>query len=87
MLAECLLRLYGFDTAVMSGQVEHFGWGVEHDWVSGSTTIPGVGAGSRRGGERVGFERRWAGLLDSADPSDAGPSCISVIRRGGPALR
>ena len=31
--------------------------------------------------ERVGFERRWAGLLDSPDPSDAGPSYIYVIRR------
>jgi aminoglycoside 6'-N-acetyltransferase len=32
--------------------------------------------------ERVGFERRWAGLLDSPDPSDAGPSYIYVISRG-----
>jgi aminoglycoside 6'-N-acetyltransferase len=32
--------------------------------------------------ERVGFERRWAGLLDSPDPSDAGPSYIYVIGRG-----
>jgi aminoglycoside 6'-N-acetyltransferase len=32
--------------------------------------------------ERVGFERRWAGLLDSSDPSDAGPSYIYAIRRG-----
>ena len=31
--------------------------------------------------ERVGFERRWAGSLDSPDPSDAGPSFIYVIRR------
>jgi aminoglycoside 6'-N-acetyltransferase len=31
--------------------------------------------------ERVGFERRWAGLLDSPDPSDAGPSYIYVISR------
>jgi len=31
--------------------------------------------------ERVGFERRWVGLLDSPDPSDAGPSLIYVIRR------
>jgi aminoglycoside 6'-N-acetyltransferase len=31
--------------------------------------------------ERVGFERQWAGLLDSSDPSDAGPSYIYVIRR------
>ena len=31
--------------------------------------------------ERVGFERRWAGLLDSTDPSDAGPSYIYVIDR------
>jgi aminoglycoside 6'-N-acetyltransferase len=31
--------------------------------------------------ERVGFTRRWAGLLDSPDPSDAGPSYIYVIGR------
>ena len=31
--------------------------------------------------ERVGFERRWAGLLDSSDPSDAGPSYIYVVSR------
>jgi aminoglycoside 6'-N-acetyltransferase len=31
--------------------------------------------------ERVGFERRWAGLLDSPDPSDAGPSYIYVMGR------
>jgi aminoglycoside 6'-N-acetyltransferase len=31
--------------------------------------------------ERVGFDRRWAGLLDSPDPSDAGPSYIYVIDR------
>ena len=31
--------------------------------------------------ERVGFERRWAGLLDSSDPSDAGPSYVYVISR------
>ena len=36
---------------------------------------------SWRGSEHVGFERRWAGLLDSPDPSDAGPSYIYVIRR------
>jgi aminoglycoside 6'-N-acetyltransferase len=32
--------------------------------------------------EHVGFERRWAGLLDSPDPSDAGPSYVYVIGRG-----
>jgi aminoglycoside 6'-N-acetyltransferase len=32
--------------------------------------------------EHVGFERRWAGLLDSPDPSDAGPSYIYAVRRG-----
>jgi aminoglycoside 6'-N-acetyltransferase len=32
--------------------------------------------------ERAGFERRWAGLLDSPDPSDAGPSYIYVMSRG-----
>jgi aminoglycoside 6'-N-acetyltransferase len=31
--------------------------------------------------ERVGFERRWAGLLDSPDPSDAGPSYVYVLTR------
>ena len=31
--------------------------------------------------ERVGFERRWAGLLDSPDPSDAGPAYIYVAQR------
>jgi aminoglycoside 6'-N-acetyltransferase len=38
--------------------------------------------GSWRALERVGFERRWAGLLDSPDPSDSGPSYIYVISRG-----
>lgn len=32
--------------------------------------------------ERVGFDRRWAGLLDSPDPSDAGPSYVYVLSRG-----
>lgn len=31
--------------------------------------------------EHVGFKRRWAGLLDSPDPSDAGPSYIYVVNR------
>ncbi|HEY0869459.1 MAG TPA: GNAT family N-acetyltransferase [Acidothermaceae bacterium] len=31
--------------------------------------------------ERVGFERRWAGLLDSPDPSDAGPSYVYALAR------
>jgi len=31
--------------------------------------------------ERAGFERRWAGLLESSDPSDAGPSYIYAISR------
>lgn len=35
--------------------------------------------------ERVGFERRWAGLLDSPDPSDAGPSYVYVLWRDAPA--
>jgi aminoglycoside 6'-N-acetyltransferase len=37
--------------------------------------------------ERVGFERRWAGQLDSPDPSDAGPSYIYLIRRDPAAIR
>jgi aminoglycoside 6'-N-acetyltransferase len=31
--------------------------------------------------ERVGFTRRWAGLLDSPDPSDAGPTFVYVRHR------
>jgi aminoglycoside 6'-N-acetyltransferase len=31
--------------------------------------------------EKVGFERRWAGLLKSSDPSDAGPSYVYVLKR------
>jgi aminoglycoside 6'-N-acetyltransferase len=31
--------------------------------------------------EKGGFERRWAGLLDSPDPSDAGPSYVYVLPR------
>ncbi len=31
--------------------------------------------------ERAGFERHWAGLLDSPDPSDAGPSYVYVLWR------
>jgi aminoglycoside 6'-N-acetyltransferase len=37
--------------------------------------------------ERVGFERRWTGLLDSPDPSDAGPSYIYVIGRDAAGRR
>lgn len=33
--------------------------------------------------EKVGFKRRWAGLLESTDPSDAGPSYVYVLRRNG----
>jgi aminoglycoside 6'-N-acetyltransferase len=35
--------------------------------------------------ERVGFERHWAGLLDSPDPSDAGPSYVYVLQRDAAA--
>ncbi len=31
--------------------------------------------------ERVGFEREWAGLLDSPDPSDAGPCFVYALWR------
>ena len=31
--------------------------------------------------EKVGFERRWAGLLETNDPSDAGPSYVYVLER------
>jgi aminoglycoside 6'-N-acetyltransferase len=31
--------------------------------------------------ERVGFERHWAGRLESSDPSDAGPSHVYVLWR------
>jgi aminoglycoside 6'-N-acetyltransferase len=31
--------------------------------------------------EHVGFQRRWAGLLDSPDPSDAGPTFVYVRHR------
>jgi aminoglycoside 6'-N-acetyltransferase len=37
--------------------------------------------------ERVGFERRWAGQLDSPDRSDAGPSYIYLISREPAAIR
>jgi aminoglycoside 6'-N-acetyltransferase len=33
--------------------------------------------------ERVGFERHWAGLLESSDPSDMGPSYVYVLWRDG----
>jgi aminoglycoside 6'-N-acetyltransferase len=36
--------------------------------------------------ERVGFERQWAGLLDSPDPSDAGPSYVYALWRDAAAL-
>lgn len=31
--------------------------------------------------ERAGFERTWAGQLDSDDPSDAGPAFVYCLRR------
>lgn len=31
--------------------------------------------------EKTGFERAWAGMLDSDDPSDAGPSYVYVLPR------
>jgi aminoglycoside 6'-N-acetyltransferase len=31
--------------------------------------------------ERAGFERIWAGQLDSDDPSDAGPAFVYSLRR------
>jgi aminoglycoside 6'-N-acetyltransferase len=34
--------------------------------------------------EAVGFRREWEGTLDSADPSDAGPSYLYRIDRPGP---
>jgi aminoglycoside 6'-N-acetyltransferase len=37
--------------------------------------------------ERAGFSRTWAGELDSADPSDAGPSYVYVARAGGGPIR
>jgi aminoglycoside 6'-N-acetyltransferase len=31
--------------------------------------------------EKAGFERSWAGMLDSDDPSDSGPSFLYLLRR------
>lgn len=35
--------------------------------------------------ERAGFERVWSGMVDSGDPSDAGPSHVYVQYRDPPA--
>jgi len=35
--------------------------------------------------EKAGFDRHWAGLLDSDDPSDAGPSYVYLRRRPPPS--
>ncbi len=40
---------------------------------------------SWRAVERCGFERFWAGELDSDDPSDGGPSYLYVLHRPDPA--
>ena len=34
--------------------------------------------------ERAGFERAWAGQLESDDPGDAGPAYVYCLRRGSP---
>lgn len=36
---------------------------------------------SRRVLEKVGYELRWTGALDSDDPSDAGPAALYVRQR------
>ncbi len=35
--------------------------------------------------EKAGFERSWAGAIDSGDPSDSGPSYVYVCQRPAPA--
>jgi aminoglycoside 6'-N-acetyltransferase len=35
--------------------------------------------------EKAGFSRCWAGMLDSDDPSDEGPSYLYVRPRGSPS--
>ena len=37
--------------------------------------------GSCRALERAGYQRWWSGLLESSDPSDAGPAYLYGIRR------
>jgi len=37
--------------------------------------------------EKTGFERAWAGTLDSDDPSDSGPSYLYLLRRDEDADR
>ena len=32
--------------------------------------------------ERAGFERTWAGQLESDDPGEAGPAYVYCVRRG-----
>ncbi|MDP9387090.1 MAG: acetyltransferase [Actinomycetota bacterium] len=34
--------------------------------------------------EKAGFERAWAGMVESGDPSDSGPSYVYVQYRRGP---
>ena len=51
----------------------------EIDWIV--VSMQQANRYSWRALERVGFNRRWAGLLDSPDPSDAGPTFVYVRHR------
>ena len=51
----------------------------EIDWIV--VSMQQANRNSWRALERVGFKRRWAGLLDSPDPSDAGPTFVYVRHR------
>jgi RimJ/RimL family protein N-acetyltransferase len=44
-------------------------------------TVQQANVGSWRILEKVGFQRRWEGELDSPDPSDQGPEYLYALRR------
>lgn len=51
-----------------------------------SEVVVAVSQGNRRSWralEKAGFERVWAGQIDSSDPSDEGPSFVYTARRPG----
>lgn len=48
-------------------------------------TPQAANAASCRVLEKSGYELRWTGMLDSDDPSDAGPAALYALTRPGPS--
>jgi aminoglycoside 6'-N-acetyltransferase len=56
-------------------------WQTYADVSSVVVAVQQENAASWRALERVGFDRVWAGHLDSDDPSDQGPAYVYVLAR------